>query len=355
MDRVSWQRYHFADQLPSRRLRTVVGTRAALQDHRMTLVVIPDDRSGSFAQSANTRRLEAVAEVVIHDSVPAGPEDLASRVRDADVIVSFRPAFTKFPAVVLRACERLRMICISGTGVEDVDVAEASKRGIAVANVAGASNQAVAEMCIALMFDVARHVSRAHGVIRGGKWQGFEGIELQGKTLGILGLSAIARHLVPLAAGIGMRVLSWSHNNDPARAKAAGAMAAPLADVLRESDVLSLHMRLFPELAGFLGEKEFAQMKPGAILINTARGELVDEAALIAALASGRLRGAGLDVFARQPLPEQHPLRDLPNVVLSPFNAWNTTDASERMLRQSVDNILNFLSGQPTNVVNPAR
>jgi D-3-phosphoglycerate dehydrogenase len=246
------------------------------------------------------------------------------------------------------------MVCISGTGVEDVDVAEATARGVAVANVVGASNQAVAEMCVALMFDVARQVSRANNVIREGGWQGFEGMELRGKTLGIVGLSAIARELAPLGAGLGMRVLSWSQNNDPARASAVGATAASLDDVLAQSDVLSLHMRLFPQLAGFLGEPQFARMKKGAILINTARGELVDETALLAALANGKLRGAGLDVFAQQPLPADHPLRRHPGVVLSPFNAWNTSDASERMLRHSVDNVINFLAGTPTNVVNPA-
>ena len=320
----------------------------------MTLVVIPDDVSGSFANSSNTQRLREVAEVVIHGTKPASPEDLAARVRDADAIVSFRPAFTKFPASVLRACDRLRMVCISGTGVEDVDVAEATARGVAVANVVGASNQAVAEMCVALMFDVARQVSRANNVIREGGWQGFEGMELRGKTLGIVGLSAIARELAPLGAGLGMRVLSWSQNNDPARASAVGATAASLDDVLAQSDVLSLHMRLFPQLTGFLGEPQFARMKKGAILINTARGELIDDAALLAAFASGKLRGAGLDVFAQQPLPADHPLRRHPGVVLSPFNAWNTSDASERMLRHSVDNVINFLAGTPTNVVNPA-
>ena len=320
----------------------------------MARVVVPDDTAGSYARSANTRRLKDVAEVVLHDTKPAGVDGLISRVKDADIILSFRPAFTRFPAAVLRACAGLRMICISGTGVEDVDVAEATARGVAVTNVVGASNQAVAEMCMALMFDVARQVSRAHNAIREGDWQGFEGIELRGKTLGILGLSAIARELAPMAAGIGMRVLSWSQNNDAERARAVGANAAPLEEVLAESDVLSLHMRLFPPLNGFLGERQFAQMKPGAILINTARGELIDEAALLAALAGGRLRGAGLDVFAQQPLPAEHPLRKHAGVVLSPFNGWNTSDASERMLRHSVDNVINFLAGTPTNVVNPA-
>ncbi|MFI4988993.1 MAG: 2-hydroxyacid dehydrogenase, partial [Alphaproteobacteria bacterium] len=178
-------------------------------------------------------------------------------------------------------------------------------------------------------------------------------IELAGKTLGIIGLSAIGRALATLASGIGMSVLSWSRNNDPARARAVGASATTLAEVLATSDFVSLHLRLFPELAGFLGAKELARMKPGAILINTARGELVDEAALLAALSSGRLRGAGLDVFARQPLPPDHALRRLPNVVMTPASGWNTADASRRMISQSIDNVLAFIAGRPINVVNP--
>jgi phosphoglycerate dehydrogenase-like enzyme len=149
-------------------------------------------------------------------------------------------------------------------------------------------------------------------------------------------------------------VISWSRNNDPARAAAAGSTAVPLQRLLAESDVLSLHLRLGPETCGFLGAREFEQMKPGAILINTARGEIVDETALIGALSSGRLRGAGLDVFAEEPLPAGHPLRALTNVVMTPVAGWNTLDAARRMIGRSIDNVVGFLSGSPVNIVNPA-
>jgi phosphoglycerate dehydrogenase-like enzyme len=317
-------------------------------------VVIPDDISSTFERSAETQRLRAVVEVAIHPSHVASPDDLATRIGDADVVLSFRPAFTRFPASVIAGCPNLKLICISGTGVEDVDVAEASRRGIAVANVVGSSNRAVAEHALALMLAVSRRVVSQDRAIRDGQWQAEQGFELGGKTLGIVGLSAIAKHLVPLGASIGMRVISWSRDNDPERARAAGATAVAFEQVLAESDVVSLHVRLFPQLVGFFGAREFARMKPGAILINTARGELVDESALEAALTSGRLRGAGLDVFARQPLPVDHPLRRLPNVVMTPASAWNTVEASARMIRQSIDNVLGFVAGRPVNVVNAA-
>ncbi|HVY43337.1 MAG TPA: D-2-hydroxyacid dehydrogenase family protein [Hyphomicrobiaceae bacterium] len=317
-------------------------------------IVIPDDITGSYRHSPDTARLKAKAEVEIHASPAASEGELVARIREADVVLSFRPAFTRFPASVISACQHLRMICISGTGVEDVDVAEATRRGIAVSNVVGSSNRAVAEHALALMLDVSRRVSEQDRAIRGGTWLAQQGIELGGKTLGIIGLSAIAQSLIPLGAGIGMRVLSWSRNNDPQRARAAGATAVELDELLAQSDVVSIHLRLFPQLTGFIGEKQIARMKPGAIFINTARGELVDEKALEAALQNGHLRGAGLDVFASQPLPPDHPLRRLPNVVMTPASAWNTVDASARMIGQSIDNVLAFIAGAPINVVNAA-
>jgi D-3-phosphoglycerate dehydrogenase len=317
-------------------------------------VVIPDDITGAYGGSAETGRLRAIADVQIFGSHVANADDLLARVRDADIILSFRPAFTRFPATVIEASPELSMICISGTGVEDVDVAAATKRGIAVANVVGSSNRAVAEHALALMLDVARRVADQDRAIRAGDWEAQQGIELGGKTIGIVGLSAIAQNLAPLCNGIGLRVLSWSRNNDPARARAVGAEAVEFDQLLSESDVVSLHVRLSPSLVGFFGKDTFAKFKPGAIFINTARGELVDEVALAAALESGHLRGAGLDVFAKQPLPADHPFRKLSNVVMTPASAWNTFDASARMIRQSIDNVIGFIDHRPINVVNPA-
>lgn len=316
-------------------------------------VVIPDDTADRYAgHPEELARLQAVADVIVHGDRPT-PEALALRISDADIVLSFRPAFTRFPREVLAAATRLSFVCIAGAGVEDVDVAYASSRGIAVGNVVG-SKRALAEHCLALLFDVARRVSEQDRAIRRGVWRPLEGIELGGRTLGIVGLSAIAREFVPLARALGMDVISWSRDNSPERAAAAGATAAPLDEVLARADVVSLHLRLFPELAGFLGRARFAQMKEGAILLNTARGELVDEEALIDALSSQRLAGAGLDVFCAMPLPAGHPLLALENVVMTPCAAWNTKDAGLRTLRRSIDNVLAFLQGTPQSIANAA-
>ena len=317
-------------------------------------IVIPDDIVGTFAESQEMARLRAAATLEIHATRLADQADLARRIGDADIVLSFRPAFTRFTAEVLGACPRLRYVCVAGAGVEDVDVAYATTRRIAVGNVPSHGKRAIVEHCLALIFDVARHVSAQDRAIRSGIWQSRPGIELAGKTLGIIGLSAIARELAPLAGALGMRVVSWSRNNDPARAASVGAIAAPLDDVLAQADILSLHLRLFPELKGFLDGAKIARMKQGAILINTARGELVDDAALVAALSSGRLRGAGLDVFAPFPLPSDHPLLALRNVVLTPSTAWNTIDGTLRNVKRAVDNVLAFIAGDPADIVNAA-
>jgi phosphoglycerate dehydrogenase-like enzyme len=316
------------------------------------LVVVPDDINQAYAHSSDLERLKAVAEVRVHETRPRDEADLAERVRPADAILSFRPAFTRFPAGVIRAAPKLKLICISGTGVEDVDVKEATSRGIAVANVVGSANRAVAELCVALMFAVARAVPVQDRSVRSGEWQARTGIELGGKTLGILGLSGISTELIPLARGIGMEVISWSRNNDPVRAKNAGARAVDLDELLSRADVVSLHLRQNAETRDFLDATRLARMKPGAILINTARGGLVNEAALVDALRSGRLAGAGLDVFAVEPVPRDSPLLALQNVVMTPVSAWNTRDSSRRMISGSIDNVVGFFTGQPRNVVN---
>jgi D-3-phosphoglycerate dehydrogenase len=316
-------------------------------------VVIPDDIGDSFASSPNIERLRTVATVEIHGTRPSDAA-LIERVRDATVILSFRPAFTRFPKPVLDAAPGLKMVCISGTGVEDVAVSEATTRGIAIANVPGPSNRAVAEHCLALLFAVARAVPTQDRAIRRGEWKAVQGIELGGKTLGIVGVSGISSELAPLARALGMRVISWSRDNDPARAAGIGSEAVPLDALLATADVISLHVRLNDATRHMIGAAQFARMKRGAIVINTARGGVIDEDALLRALASGQVAGAGLDVFAHEPLPAGHPFVTMDHVVMTPVSAWSTVDASARMINQSIENVVQFITGTPVNVVNPS-
>ena len=319
---------------------------------RKETIVVPDDIGGAFRGSPGIYRLRAVATVEIHGTRPSDSE-LIERVRNATVILSFRPAFTRFPKPVLDGAPHLKLICISGTGVEDVAVSEATARGIAVANVPGPSNRAVAEHCLALLFAVARAVPAQDRAIRRGEWKAMQGIELGGKTLGIVGVSGISSELAPFARALGMKVISWSRNNNSARAATIGSEAVPLDELLDTADVISLHVRLNDATRHMIGPAQFARMKRGAIVINTARGGVIDEDALLSALQSGKIAGAGLDVFAREPLPAGHPFIAMENVVMTPVSAWSTVDASARMINQSIENVANFIAGTPTNIVNP--
>src|SRR6185436_15036129 len=213
---------------------------------------------------------------------------------------------------------------------------------------------AVAEHCLALMFAVARAVPAQDRAIRRGEWKAMQGIELGGKTLGIVGVSGISSELAPLARALGMKVISWSRNNDPARAAAIGSQAVPLDDLLAAADVISLHVRLNDATRHMIGAERIARMKRGAILINTARGGVIDEATLLRALQSGQIGGAGLDVFETETIPAGHPFLTTDNVVMTPVSAWSTVDASARMINQSIENVVQFLEEAPINVVNPA-
>jgi phosphoglycerate dehydrogenase-like enzyme len=317
-------------------------------------IVVPDDIGRAFKSSATIGRLSKNAALIFYEERAKDEAELIERIRPANIVLSFRPAFTKFPKSVLDGAPNLRMICSSGTGVEDIAVSEATARKIAVANVPGPSNRAVAEHCLALLFSVARAVPSQDRVVRRGEWKAIQGIELGGKTLGIVGVSGISSELAPIARGLGMNVISWSRNNDAGRAAAIGSQAVSFDELLASADVISLHVRLSDETRNMMGAPEFARMKRGAIVINTARGGLIDEDALVHALNSGQVAGAGLDVFAREPLPSGHPFLTMENIVMTPVSAWSTVDASARMINQSIENVAQFLAGAPVNVVNPS-
>jgi len=316
------------------------------------IVVVPDDIGGSFKSSPNIDRIKTIATVAFHAQRASSEAELIERIRGATVVLSFRPAFTKFPKPVLEGAPKLRMICISGTGVEDVAVSDATVRGIAVANVPGPSNRAVAEHCLALLFAVTRSVPAQDRAIRGGQWKAVQGIELGGKTLGIIGVSGISSELAPLARGLNMTVISWSRNNDAARAAAIGSRAVPLDELLATADFISLHVRLTDATRHMIGDSQFARMKRGAIIINTARGDVIDEAALVRALTERRIKGAALDVFDVEPLPEGHAFYKLENVLLSPHCADHTSDWTEQAMRFFLAQFERYRKGEPlVNVV----
>jgi len=247
------------------------------------------------------------------------------------------------PTDFIAQCKDLRHIVFLGTGPQSyMDLEALARLGVSVHAIKGYGDTAVAEHAIALMFTCARDIARMDQEIRQGTWRPREGVQLKGKRLGLIGLGGIGAEVARIAAGIGMDVVAW--NRTPRRS--APATMIEVEDLLKSADVVSLHLALTPDTRGFLDRDRLGSMKPGAILINTARGALVDEAALIEALDSGQLRRAGLDVFALEPLKAEHPLAKHPAVTLSAHSGFRTYEASETLLTRALDIVARLTSNE---------
>jgi phosphoglycerate dehydrogenase-like enzyme len=316
----------------------------------MPRIHIPDDAPPVLAVSGVWLELAGRAELVYHDTLPGSEEGLIERIADAEVVLNIRSS-TFFTARVFDACRRLRLLSVWGTGTDHVDAAAAARHGVTITNTPGVSAVSIAEHALGLLLAAARRIPQLDGSVRRGEWQRGQCVELRGKTCGVVGLGAVGREFARLASALGMRVIGWTIHPRPI----AGVEILELNEIYRMSDVISLHLRLSEQTRGLVGPPQFAAMKPGVLLINTARGAIVDEPALLDALSHGRIAGAGLDVFSTEPLPSGHPLTLLPNVVLTPHCAGNTPEALEAGLRMAVENIWRFTrsSGAPSRATSP--
>lgn len=306
------------------------------------MIVVPDDFPSVFEGSAAHERARALGELRVHTERGADVEtELARRIGRARVAVNIR-AYARFTEAVFRACPDLRMISIWGVGTDNIDLAAAARHDVTVCNTPGSNAYAVAEHAIALMLAVARKIPQIDREMRGGAWPREMLAQLHGKTLGVFGTGSIGTRVAELARAFGMTVLAWSARRNTVAEK---------ESVLARSDIVSLHVRLTPETRGFIGRREFSLMKPGAILVNTGRGPLVDRDALLAALRTGGLAGAGLDVFHDEPVKPDDPLLGCANTVLSPHNAGQTPEVRRDGLLATIRNVESFLAGKPVNVV----
>ena len=259
------------------------------------------------------------------------PADLPALLSSYDFILDDH---SFLPTEVMARCTGLRHVIFLGTGARSyMDPEALAALGITVHIIKGYGDIAVAEHAIALMWAAARGLAQMDGGMRAGQWLRTEGMQLTGKTIGLVGFGGIAAEVARIAGGSGMRVLAW--NRTPRSAP--GVEFVPLETLLAESHVVSLHLLLTDETRGFLDAARLAQMRPGAILVNTARGAVVDTAAMVAALRSGALRHAALDVFDEEPLPAGHLLTTVPNVTLSAHSAFRTPEASETLIRRALD------------------
>lgn len=276
---------------------------------------------------------------------------------DADAVVA--AARVQYDAKLFATTPRLRTVCRTGIGYDNINVADATKFGVAICNVPDGPSISTAEHALCLMLAVAKNLHRSSRALREGV-QGdyftmFTGVELNGLTLGLVGLGRIGSRVARGALGLGMNVRAYDPFLNRELARDIGVEAAEsLDDLLSQADVVSLHVPMSPETRHLMNAARLARMKPGAILINTARGGLVDEAALLAALESGRLRGAGLDVFDIEPPPPDHPLLSRPEVIATPHVASATTAGKIRLWEGAIHQALAVLEGQrPSNLVNP--
>jgi phosphoglycerate dehydrogenase-like enzyme len=312
---------------------------------------ILDDFQGAAASLPCMHQLRGCGELVVFRQPLSSPAKIIEALRDVHILIPIRER-TQLRGQVLEALPSLELISQTGGNTPHLDLEAATRRGIVVCTSQG-SGQSTAELTFALMLAVMRRIPQEHQALRAGHWQTSQGIGLQGKTLGIIGLGRIGSGVAHIAQAFGMRVLATGFTLTPERALAHGVRMAALEDLLARSDVVSIHLRLSERSHKLIGRRELRLMKPTAYLINTARGPIVDEAALIDALRHHRIAGAGLDVFEQEPIEPSHPLLQLDNVVCTPHLGFVTQETYEQMLGGAVENILNYLDGNPTNVRNP--
>jgi D-3-phosphoglycerate dehydrogenase len=313
-------------------------------------IVIPGDDPPQLQGSPHLDRLREHGEVTLHIDRPADDEEKARRAAGATCLINSRSA-VKWPGAVLRRLPGLRMITVCGIGTDSIDLDAARALGIVLCNVPGRTAPIVAEHALALMLAAARRVVYQTRLMREGGWRTGDNVYLRGKTLGVIGTGTIGAELARLGRAIGMEVLAWTFHPSPERSAELGVPYVALDDLLRRSDVISLHVKLTDATRGLIGRRELGLIKRGAILVNTARGAVVDTAALVEALNDSRLGAAGIDVYDIEPVPPDHPLLRCEQVVLTPHVADQNAEGMEILNQGAVDNVVAYLAGRPQNRV----
>jgi phosphoglycerate dehydrogenase-like enzyme len=321
----------------------------------MMRIAILDDWQDVARSSADWSGLAARADLVFFADSFGSEDEAAGALKDFDILLTMRER-TPFPESLIRRLPKLRMIGITGAANRSLDVEACTRQGVTVCNTGGGGADApyaTAELALGLMIAAARAIPAADRTMRAGGFQrGVPvGVSLAGKTLGIVGLGRLGARLARYALALDMRVLAWSPNLTEAKAQEAGARLVGKSDLMSGSDVISVHMVLSLRSRGLIGAEDIAHMKQGAILINTSRGPLVDEAALVAAVQAGRIIAA-LDVFDKEPVPQDHPFRASDHTVLTPHLGYGVAETWRVMYPQSVENAEAFLDGKPIRVVN---
>jgi phosphoglycerate dehydrogenase-like enzyme len=313
------------------------------------VVTILDDYQSVALRCADWSGVQDRFEVEVLTEHIADVDELTARLARSQVIVAMRER-TPFPASTLARLPELRLLVTTGMGNASIDLAAAAAQGVTVCGTGGAGN-AMPELTLGMIIALLRNFAAEDAAVRAGRWQHTIGVGLAGRTLGVLGLGRLGTPVARLAQAFGMLVIAWSPNLTPERAAEHGVRAVTKQQLFADSDVVTIHMPLSERSRGLVGAEELSLMRPTAYLINTSRGPIVDERALVDTLKEQRIAGAGLDVYDVEPLPVDHVLRSLPNTLLLPHIGYVTNDTYEVFYAEAVADILAWAEGTPIRLL----
>ena len=314
---------------------------------------ILDDYQDVALKLADWSRISGDVDIkVFKEAVRRSAEDTIRDVKDCDIVVMMRER-TRFPRPVIEALPNLKLLITTGARNASIDMAACEERGIVVCGT-GTFGNPTTGITFGLILELTRRIGWEHARMKAGEnWQATLGMDMEGKTLGILGLGRLGARVAGVGKAFGMKLIAWSHNLTPERCKEVGVDHVTKDDLLRNADIATIHLQLSDRTRGLIGARELGLMKKTAYLVNTSRGPIVDEKALLDALSKKQIAGAGLDVFDVEPLPVDHPLRKLDNAVLTPHLGYVSQQNYERYYPDIVENIRGWLDGKPVRVVAP--
>jgi phosphoglycerate dehydrogenase-like enzyme len=311
---------------------------------------ILDDYQNVALKSTDWSKVKGDLDIKVFSAHLGGPANVIAALKDFEVVVAMRER-TGFPRAVIEALPKLKLLITTGMRNASIDTEAAKARGVAVCGT-GSFGSPTSAIAIGLMIELTRHIGYENARLHGGAaWQSTIGPDLEGMTLGILGLGKLGTRTANVGKAFGMKVIAWSQNLTPEKCQEVGVGYAAKDDLFRQSDFVCIHVVLSQRTRGIVGAHEFGLMKPSAFLINTSRGPIVDEAAMLAALREKKIAGAGLDVFDIEPLPLDHPLRKMDNVALTPHLGYVSEQNYRHYFAGVVEDIRGFLDGKPVRVM----
>jgi len=317
----------------------------------MTRIAILDDYHNVALKLADWESLPGAPEITVFTDYIGGEDRVAERLQGFDIVAIMRER-TPFPGSLIRRLPDLRLLVTTGRRNASIDLEAAAEAGITVCGTGG-SAASTAELTWGLILALTRFIPTEHASMKAGGWQTRLGRGLGDMTLGLIGLGRLGSQVAAVGQAFGMDMVAWSQNMTDTKAEAAGARRVDKAELFKTADIITIHLVLSERSRGLVGAEELAAMKPTACLINTSRGPIVDEAALVDALSNGRIGGAGLDVFDVEPLPAEHPLRRLDNVLLTPHIGYVTEDVYRIFYTETVEDISAYLAGAPIRAITP--